>query len=147
MKNKKILGIILIVVLGVFAVSIFVVPRTLAIFRSSTTGTGTIQLASWNVSLNQTNINNSLNLVSGVTNQTYTLRVNSTSEVDVEYKVILSNVPDGVEVALVVPNQEKTFVAPDENHKITFNNVGTILYSDATKQKEHILEFKSNKSI
>jgi len=142
MENKR--SILLIVLLGVIVSSLFLITPTLAIFKSTTSGSQTINLADWSVSLNQTGINNTLNLVSGVTNQSYTVKVNSTSEVDVEYSIVISNIPEGVEVALIVPGEEKTFVEPDSNNTITFNNVGTILYSDSDKEKEHILEFKSN---
>lgn len=138
--NKKRL-MFLAIFLVVFAISVFLIPPTLAIFRSTSVGTGTINLAKWEVSLNQTGINNTLNLVSGVNNQTYTVKVKSTSEVDIEYKFIISGVPDGVEIAL---GDSDTFKAPDSNHQIEFDNVGTILYSDSTKEKSHTLKFKSN---
>ena len=150
MKNKKNIIITTIVIVFVLSLSIFVIPNTFAIFKSSKSGNLQISTATWNITLTpdsncgQGGEDCNLNLVSGVTNQTYTLTIGSTSEVDVTYSIELENIPEGVEVALVVPGETKTFVQPDSNDKITFSNAGTILYSQSGGTNTHTLEFKSN---
>ncbi len=136
MKNKKILFYILFILL-VVTILPFGVSETLAIYRSSVQANGSLNTATWSVSaISQQG--NTLNLVSdGVSTQNYSLTVQSLSEVDVDYTIIISNLPAGVEIAL----DDNNFL-PQTNNTITFN--GSILYNDATKIKNHILKFRSN---
>ena len=138
MNNKKGM-IIAMILLFTILLSIFVLPRTLAIFRDTGSGNGSLKLAEWNVSLNQEGVNNTVNIISGVTEPSYTLNVKNLSEVDVKYNIIISNLPDGVQVKL----DSGEYVAPTSN-TVTFYNAGTIYYNDESKEKSHILYFKSS---
>lgn len=138
LKNKKRL-IIVVILVGIAAVLLAFGPKTLAMFRSEKNGNVNLKLAEWNVEVNKTSQEDSIDLVSGVTNQSYTLKVKNISEVDIDYKIIINNLPTGVEVSLDGGN----FQIPD-NGTIIFENVDKILYTDNSKEKSHTLEFKSN---
>ena len=134
--NKKNV-IIAIVIIGI--VSLFI-PLTSAIFKSSGNSEKAISAASWEVSLNQTGLSDSVTLIAGVDTQTYTLKVRSNSEVDATYAVEIGNVPTGVKIKL---GENGEYKSPDANGKILFPNAGTILYSSQQKENTHTLYFTS----
>ena len=134
---KKIMPIPIIISILVI---LFIIPMSYAIYRSYSTVGGTIAAASWNVSLNQNNVNNNLTIIPGTHNDTYTLNVTNNSEVDVNYTVVISNLSPGVEVSF----DNGTFQQQDVNNTITFTDVGSILYTDTNKTKTHTLTFKAN---
>ena len=119
--------------------SVLVMPSTFSILKSDATSTKILALADWSVSLNQTGIEDELEIIADNTSTaSYTLNVTSASEVNIKYSVILSNLPAGVTVSIDGGN-----FMPQQSNTITFSNVGTILYSDSVKTKTHTLTFKS----
>ena len=135
-KRRKLSPSILIIAILLIVGTI--VPTSIALFRKSTTGTGTLRAAIWDVGLTEDN-DNSLEVIRGeLTNDTYTFTVSNDSEVDVEYKVVLSNVPNNVQVKL----DEGEFKNPTEG-TITIDPAGTILYSSQEHEKTHTLTFKA----
>ena len=122
-------------------VILFIIPMSYAIYRSYSTGGGNIATASWNVSLNQNNVNNNLTIIPGEngTTASYTINITSNSEVDVIYSIVIENLPSGVSISL----DDGSFVAAN-NNKVVFTDVGTILYSDANKNKSHVITIKAN---
>ena len=66
------------------------------------------------------------------------MNIESNCEVDLKYSVIISNLPDGVEVSY----NGGTFQQQDANNTITFTDVGTILYTDAVKNQSRTLTFR-----
>ena len=135
---KKIMPIpIIISILVIF----FIIPMSYAIYRSYSTVGGNIATASWNVSLNQNNVNNNLTIIPGEngTTASYTINITSNSEVDVIYSIVIENLPSGVSISL----DDGSFVAAN-NNKVVFTDVGTILYSDANKNKSHVITIKAN---
>ena len=135
---KKIMPIPIIISILVI---LFIIPMSYAIYRSYSTVGGTIATASWNVSLNQNNVNNNLTIISGEngTTASYTINITSNSEVDVIYSIVIENLPSGVSISL----DDGSFVAAN-NNKVVFTDVGTILYSDANKNKSHVITIKAN---
>ena len=129
MKKKKIKLIIIIILLCSF------ISVSYAIYRSSTSGTATIQGASWSVSTSGNN--DTINLTSGSTQQAYTLTVNNNSEVDVSYSISLSNLPDGVKVKL-----DNNSYVQEDNNQITFNDINA-LFVNKTTTRNHTLTFTS----
>lgn len=137
MRSKKTLLFISFLIIFAVIILPYGISKTLAIYRSSSIENGNINTAAWNVSATSGQ-NNSLNLVSdGVSTQNYTLTVQSSSEVDVDYTIIISNLPSGVEIAL----DDNNFL-PSTNNTITFTR--SILYSDTSKVRTHLLKFRSN---
>lgn len=135
---KKIMPIpVIISILVIF----FIIPMSYAIYRSYSTVGGNIATASWNVSLNQNNVNNNLTIIPGEngTTASYTINITSNSEVDVIYSIVIENLPSGVSISL----DDGSFVAAN-NNKVVFTDVGTILYSDANKNKSHVITIKAN---
>ena len=117
-KDKIIITIIL------FILAVFIVRSTFALFRGSLATNTSTSIAEWNVTLEQNGVNNTLSVVPGVSNATYTLNVKSLSNVDVKYDVVISNLPTGVDVSL----DGTTFPAVS-NGTVTFTNAGTIPYN------------------
>ncbi len=135
MHNKNIELIIL-----VYLLSVFCIPSTLGVYKKSTSTTGVVTVASWDVSLNQTGVNNNVRVVAGDANgTTYTLKVRSDSEVDTAYDVIISNVPSDVEVKF----GNRAFQQPI-NNTVRISNAGTILYSASNKENTHTIVFKAS---
>lgn len=134
MKNKKILSIIFIVLI----LAVFIVPFSFAVYRENALAYGDVISADWNVSLNQTGIDDHLSVVTGSNTATYDLRVTSNSKVDVVYTVVISNLPAGVEVSF-----DSGAFQSQVNNTVSFTDVGTILYSDVNKTKTHTLTFKA----
>lgn len=137
--RKKILQNKIIIIALLFFFSLISV--TYAVFKDSILGSSSVTLATWEVTLNQGNVNNSLFVISEPHEVTanYTLNVNSVSEVSIVYSIILDNLPSGVSVSLDGVN----YVA-ESNHKVVFTNVDTIPYNDTTKTRQHLLYFKAS---
>lgn len=115
---------------------LFSVSVTYSIMRKTDNGNGTIIAADWDVSLNQTGIDNRLEVIPGLLNSSYTVKVNSHSEVDVVYNIIVSNIPNNVQVKL----DNGTFQTPTSG-TVTFSNAGNIAFSDSSREKTHTLTF------
>ena len=99
----------------------------------------TMVIAKWDVSLDTSdNASNALNLTIGDTNTnpSYILKITSISEVIASYSIVLSNLPDGLEVKIDDQNYRA-----QENNTIIFENVGYINVNDDTKTKVHTLTF------
>lgn len=135
MKKRKKTYIIAAIVI----IFLFIISSSLAIYKKRQGNDGEILLATWDVSLNQTGVNDSLTVVPETYNPTYTLNITSQSQIDIRYTVVISNLPAGVEVSI----DNGTFRSP-VNNTISFADVGTILYSDNEKTKTHTLTFKAN---
>ena len=138
MKKKRREIVLSIVFVAILLLFVHDVPTTFALFRSSANVTGTIKAAKWDVDLTEDN-DNSLEVIRGeLSNDTYTFTVSNDSEVDVEYKIILSNVPNNIQIKL--DNGE--YRSPS-NGTITIDPAGTILYSSQNHEKTHTLTFKA----
>ena len=122
----------------VFVLSFFIIPSTISMLKSSARATTELSLARWNVSLNQTGANDSLTIVREGLNDSYTLSLTSTAEVDIKYDIIIKNLPTGVEVSV----DNGSFVQ-QVNNVVTLTNVGTVLYTDSNKTKTHTLHFRA----
>lgn len=131
-KNVKLIALVCLLIL-------FCVPSTLSLIKRIIGSSGMINTATWSVALNQTGVNNSLQVMYDNLNANYTLNVTSTSDVDVQYTIVVRNIPSGVEVKL----DNGSFQTPS-NNVVTFNNAGSIYYSDVSKEKTHVLTFKAN---
>ena len=135
MKKKIITSIVIVVVLllGFYAI------RTFAIFRKASSGTGSIKAAKWSVTRSQSQSGDSIDIMPGLTTDDYILTVESDSEVDVIYSIIISNLPTGVEVDL---DNSGNYSTPTSG-TITIDPAGTINYNDAQKTKTHTLTFRA----
>ena len=134
---KKIMPIPIIISILVI---LFIIPMSYAIYRSYSTGGVTIAAASWNVSLNQNNVNNNLTIIPGENGATasYTINITSNSEVDVTYDVVISGLPNGVSVAF---GDRAPQLA--SSGTVTITNAGTILYNAQNKTNTHTLTFSA----
>lgn len=125
MKKKHLL-------LPLLIYSFFSISITYATYRFKTNGSGSIENASWDVSLigNEDDIE----LISGNNEQAYLITVNNNSEVDITYSITITDLPDNVKVKL--DNGE---YIKEVNNKVVFEDVGTILYTQGSKN--HTLTF------
>ncbi len=125
------------IIILIFLLSVIVIPSSLGIFKNSASITSPITASSWNVSVNSSS-NSSMQLVPNSGTASYDIVVTSSSEVDTDYSIIVSNIPSGVQVKLD-NNEYEPY-----SSTVTFSNVGTILYGDQYNYKTHILTFKAN---
>jgi len=135
MKKRVISSLVFIVAMAF----IFYAIHTFAILRQSAQGTGSIKAATWSVTRSQSQEGDSIDVTPGVDTDTYTLTVQSASEVDVVYKIIISNLPTGVEVDL----DNTGFQSPSAG-TLTIQNANTVInYNDGVKTKTHTLTFRA----
>lgn len=116
----------------------FFVINTLSKYTGDVQGDGDIGVAKWDVSLDTTSSNSTLNLVAGNTSQTYILSLTSTSEVAVDYSIKLTGVSSQVEVSV----DGGTAMSPTAG-EIIFTNVGSFDANDTTSTKSHSLTFSA----
>lgn len=137
MDKKK----MLIVVVLVLVLSFFVIPGSLAIYRGILNNNGDVALATWNISLNQSGEDNYLSIIPGDATSTasYTLNITSNAQVDIIYSIVIEDLPTGTSIDL---DNSGTFTS-EQNGTVIFNGVGTINYSDQSKNRTHTLTFKS----
>ena len=107
-------------------------------YKTRVSGSDIAHVAKWNVGIDTSNNADKLYLVSENENDTnsYNITVTSTSEVSSRYSIILSNVPDGLQVKL----DSGDYRSPDGNI-ITFDYAGTFLIGEQTT-RTHTLTFK-----
>jgi hypothetical protein len=113
--------------------------QTFALLRRANSGAGSIKTSSWSVTRSQSQNGDSIDLVAGGATDNYILTVQSSSEVDVIYSIIISNLPSGVEVDLDNSGNYRSPV----NGTITIRPAGTINYNDQVKTKNHTLTFRA----
>lgn len=137
MNKKRIINILIIVIM----LSLFIIPSSFSIIKMINTGSSSVALATWSVSLNQNGENNYLSIVPEPenTNDSYILNITSNSEVDIAYSIIVDNLPTGVSVKA----DDGNFIQ-ETNHKVMIPNVGVIRYNDGNKTKQCVLTFKAS---
>ena len=111
---------------------------TLSKYTGTSTGNGPATIAKWDVSIDTSSSSDTLNVVSGGAIQSYTLKVISKSEVGANYSIILSNVPNEIEVSI----DGRTYPVPADN-KIVVNNIGSFTANDTTTEHSHTLTFNA----
>ncbi len=135
MKKYLLKSLIVVIVL----VSVFCTVRTFAILRNGTNSSGSLDTASWSVTRNYSQTGDSLEIYPGGATDSYTLTVSSASEVDVLYKILISNLPTGVEVDL-----DNTGYQTPTAGSLSIENANTVInYNDSEKTKTHILTFRA----
>ena len=102
--------------------------------------TGSISVAKWNVFLGGDS-NATLDIITGNTTedmnlQSYTLNVNSISEVASSYSIIITNVPDNLQVSF-----DDGELINEENNTILINNAGSFTANDANSMHSHKITF------
>ena len=114
--------------------------HTFALMRSSNNISGSVDAATWSVTRSHSQSGDSINVYKGGATDSYTLTVQSNSQVDVLYKIIISNLPSGVEVDI----DNTGYLTPTASGTLTIENANTVInYGDSTKTKTHILTFRA----
>ena len=122
----------------IFLLAIISNSYFLARYNSSIQGTDNVSVACWNVNADiSNNENDSLSLVSDNTAAEYKIKITSESEVSTKYSIILSNVPNGLEVKL---DDDEDYIIVTDNG-ITFDNVGSFKVNDEETEHIHTLTF------
>ena len=128
----------------IFAIGIpliFYAVHTFALMRSSTSGSGSLDAATWSVTRNYSQSGDSIDIYKGGITDSYTLTVQSNSEVDVLYRIVIDNLPSGV----VVDIDNTGYQTPSAGGTLIIENANTVInYNDVSKTKTHILTFKAN---
>lgn len=134
-KRKFLLFLLLYLVVFTSVLSMI----TLSKYSSVSSGNGSMKIAKWNVTLNTSNNqNDNINLISGNNEASYTLTVESLSDVKVGYSIIISNIPNGIKVKL----DNGSYKEPSSG-TISFNNVGVINANATSNQASHTLTFSA----
>ena len=95
-----------------------------------------INIAKWDVGVDNEISTKSINLVSGNNTQEYSFEVKSNSETAAKYDIILTNVPDDVKVSI-----DGHDLKSPTNNEIRFIDVGAFKANDTTRTKTHVLRF------
>ena len=120
---------------------VFNAAITIAKYISVTSGTGTKDIAKWEVLYDSSdNVTNKINVVSGneTQNQTYIIKVTSNSEVKASYSLVLTNVPNDVEAKVDGGNYVSA-----SNNTITLEDIGTINANASNRTNTHTLKFNT----
>ena len=110
--------------------------NTLSKYTGLSSGNGNIDIAKWDVSIDTTGSTNPINLVAGNGEKNYNLKVTSNSEVGVDYTIVLSNIPSGIQVSL-----DGTGFSIPSNNKISFTR--SFNANDSNNEHNHTLTFKA----
>ena len=95
--------------------------------------------AKWTVDCITTdNASDTLNLIAGDNTKNYVLKITSTSEVALNYSVIMSNIPSGIEAKI----DNGTYQAP-VNGTITYTNVGNFSANNLNVEHTHTITFRA----
>ena len=131
--NKKSIIII------IFVLIIFSNSYLLAKYTSVLNGSSNSSIAKWSVSYD-TNDNDGdvLSLISGNITKDYIIKVTSTSEVSANYSILLTNVPNEMEVKL----DNGVYKLPT-NNTIIFENISSFGASDLNTTHTHRLIFNA----
>lgn len=135
MKKKVIITFSIVLFFALSLGAIF----TFAIFRGNGVAEGDLATAKWSVTRSQSATGDSLVVIPGLLEDEYDLTVTSTSEVDIKYKVLISNLPSGVEVAL----DDGSYLTPTGGSLTITNNNLRINYNDSNKTKTHIIHLRA----
>ena len=113
LKKKPVICLLLIITI-IVSNSFF-----LSKYTSSIAGTSRKDVAKFDVSISTSdNASDTLNMLSGTTEATYIVKVTSRSEVTSTYEIVLSNVPNGLQVSL----DNGTYQTP-VNSTVTFSGI------------------------
>ena len=96
-------------------------------------GNGSMNVAKWDVDVDNEISTKSISLVSGNTSQEYSFDVSSNSEIATNYNVILTNVPNDVKVS-IDGHELKT----PNNNKVEFPNAGSFNAKDLSNTNSNI---------
>lgn len=138
MKKKRKLKKKFIIFFAIYIIfiSTYLVINTFSKLNANITKTGTLSVAKWDVSSNIPD--NTINLIAGNNIENYTLTVTSKSETASNYSIIISNLPENVQVAL----DDNTFISPSSG-TVTFNNAGSFNANSANTSHNHTLKIKA----
>ena len=129
MKTKHIILVLLLICLLTISISVTYAEYS-DYFITSIGGS----VAKWDVSI-EASEDKDITLVAGNDTKEYTIKVKSNSEVKAKYSIVVSNLPENVEVKL----DERDYQSGDV---VTFDNAGTI-NADDSSPVEHKLIFNA----
>jgi len=138
MNKEKIsrLGLPILLIACFTLLSGYIATGALAKYASSANNSSSATVAAWSTGVNSAI--NGVNMVSGSGAQNCTITVTSESEVSSAYSLVLSNIPNGVTVAL----DGGTAQTPSSGN-LTFSNVNSFSASSGTTSRNHTLTFNT----
>ena len=99
---------------------------------------GQLEVAKWDISADSSGSSN-LDILPGssdLSSQTYNLSVTSLSQVGVDYSIVLSNVPTGIEI--LFDNVDSYY---ESNNIISIPNAGSFIANDSNSTHNHTITF------
>ena len=112
--------------------------NTLSRYAGTAQGNGSIQVAKWDVGIEDSLNSKIVNIVSG-NSESYVLQVKSASETANNYSINLSNIPNDIQVQL----DGGTTKSPTSGI-VSFENVGTFNANSSGQTRNHTLTFISS---
>lgn len=111
---------------------------TLAKYTNLLNRNGNVSVAKWDVSIAGDNNITLPTMVIGKSSsyQDYNLSVTSTSEVGINYSVIVTNVPEGVQIQV-----DDGSIYNEDNNKIIITNLGSFSSNDNNTTHTHKISF------
>ena len=126
MDNTKRKRVIRFIIIYFVFLTLSLSTYTLSKYVGTVSKGSPIEVALWSVNVDTSETpTESINIISGQTTQIYKIRVSSTSEVGIDYSIILS-----------------TFIT-ESNNKVTFNNAGEFDAVSNDRSRYHTLTFKA----
>ncbi len=110
---------------------------TLAKYTGTISKTGTNTVAKWYVSADNEITSKNISIVAGGSPQEYRLEVEDDSEVSFKYKIIISNIPNDITVAL-----DNGTPREPSNNTLIFD-AGEFKTNTTPKTREHTLSFNA----
>ncbi len=134
----------LVVVMALVLISCTFIGITTAKYYSKTTGTGSFQTAKWSVKTVFSVDSATKTLIPTERATGYSVTITSTSEVDVEYDIVVTfnvTLPNGVTIELDKDNEDlkRTITSTGGQKTFTFSNVGIL--SGTNNSATHTISF------
>lgn len=127
------------IIILILSIITFSSSYLLARYTSSVNGNDYARVAKWDVTYDTSdNGSDTINLISGNQTGEYIIKVTSSSEVAVNYSIVLSNLPDEIEVKV----DNGTYRTPI-NNIIEFNNAGSFSGNNINTTYTHTLTFNA----
>lgn len=138
MKKKRRLKkkFIVFIFLYLFLLTSLLAFKTYSKYTGTINKTGNVTVAKWDVSANIPTSN--INLIAGNNTENYLVTVTSDSEVATDYNIIVSNLPNYIQVAL----DDDNFIDVTGG-QVVFNNAGSFNANAVNTSNTHTLKIKA----
>ena len=137
MSKKKRKRIIIFTITFLFMSSIYFMVKTFSKYNSNVIASGDIGIAKWEILTNSISDSN-IKVYTNGESVDYTLRITNNSEVASLYSIYISNLPDGIEIAI----DSSEYKVPI-NGIVSFIDMGSFNPVDINTMRDHTIHFRA----